>query len=290
MPSKDQVLLSLTMHLKTGSSDVVDTLHRLGHGISYSETLFVEDKWAEWSQYQSNLILSNIISGVPKTLVLGNIDWKNKSIRGISNETHHTNCILIQDKEGQQLKQEKRPVTLNPNYNYNRKTHRFFKGMEINLPNNAAWKKSEPPKLSYNPDTRIKCEMKRSSKRTLVWAVPRKHSEKGEMIVPAWTGFQVLGQSKQPKEVSIGLMPALPAPPAQKNVIEEIINRAMSNKSELQLEYIFLEVDQAMYNKVLQVLLNQKTRDPSFCKKLIIRMVGFHIVLYLFKNNIQSLL
>ena len=189
MPSKDQVLLSLTMHRKTRSRYVVDTLHRLGHGILYSETLFVEDKWAEWSQYQSNLILSNIISGVPKTLVLGNIDWKNKSVRGISNETHHTNCILIQDKEGQQLKQEKSPVTLNPNYNYDRKTHRFFKGMEMNLPNNAAWKKSEPPKLSYNPDTRMKCEMKRSSKRTLVWAVPRKHSEKGEMIVPAWIGF-----------------------------------------------------------------------------------------------------
>ena len=278
------------MHRKTRSRYVVDTLHRLGHGILYSETLFVEDKWAEWSQYQSNLILLNIISGVPTTLVLGNIDWKNKSIRGISNETHHTNCTLIQDKEGQQLKQEKSPVTLNPNYNYNRKTHRFFKGMEINLPNNAAWKKGEPPKLSYNPDTRMKCEMKRSSKRTLVWAVPRKHSEKGEMIVPAWTGFQVLGQSKQPKEVSIGLMPALPAPPTQKNVIEEIINRAMSNKSELQLEYIFLEVDQAMYNKVLQVLFNQKARDPSFCNKLLVRMVGFHIVLYLFKNNIQSLL
>ena len=44
LPSKDQVLLSLTMHRKTGSSDVVDTLHCLGYGISYSETLFVKDK------------------------------------------------------------------------------------------------------------------------------------------------------------------------------------------------------------------------------------------------------
>ena len=44
LPSKDEVLLSLTMHRKTESSDVVDTLHCLGHGISYSETLFVEDK------------------------------------------------------------------------------------------------------------------------------------------------------------------------------------------------------------------------------------------------------
>ena len=155
---------------------------------------------------------------------------------------------------------------LHPNYNHNRKTHLSFKGMEINLPNNTAWKNSEPPKLSYNPDTdtKMKCKMKRSSKKTLMWAVSRKHSEKGKTIVLAWTGFQVLSQSNQPKEVSIGFMPAIPSPSIQKNVIEEIINRAMRCKSELQLEYIFLEVDQAIYNKVLQVLFNQKARDPSF--------------------------
>ena len=115
LPSKDQVLLSLTMQRKTGSSDVVDTLHHLGHGISYSETLCIENKWAEWSQYQSNPILSNIISGVSTTLMSNNIDWKNKSIWRSSNETYHTNCILIQHKEDQQLKQEKSPVTFHPN-------------------------------------------------------------------------------------------------------------------------------------------------------------------------------
>ena len=128
----------------------------------------------------------------------------------------------------------------------------------------------------------MKCEMKRSSKRTLVWAVSRKHSEKGETIVPAWTGFQVLSQSNQPKDVSIGFMPAIPAPPTQKNVIEEIINRSMRCKSELQIEYIFLEVDQAIYNKVLKCF-REKAKDPSFCNKLIVRMGGFHIVLCLLK-------
>ena len=205
------------MHRKTGSSDVVDILHRLGHGISYSET-FVEYKWAEWSQYQSNLIPSNIISGVPATLVSDNVDWKNKSVRGSSNETYHTNCILIQHKKDHQLKPEKSPVTLHPNYSYNRKTHRSFKGMEINLPNNTVWKKSESPKLSYNHDPKMICEMKRTSKRTLVWANSRKHPEKGETIVPAWTGFQVLSKRNQPKEVSIGFMLAIPAPPTQQNV------------------------------------------------------------------------
>ena len=79
-------------------------------------------------------------------------------------------------------------------------------------------------------------------------------------------------------------MPAIPGPPTQKNVVAEIINRAMRCKSELQLEYIFLEVNQAIYNKVLQVLFNQKTRDPSFCNKLVVQMGGFHIVLCLLKT------
>ena len=82
---------------------------------------------------------------------------------------------------------------------------------------------------------KMKCKMKRSSKRTLVRAVSRKHLENDERIVLTWTGFQVLSQSNQPKDVSIGFMPAIPAPPTQKNIIEEIINRAMRCKSELQL-------------------------------------------------------
>ena len=43
-PVLDQVLLSVTLHAKTGSQDVVDTVHRLGYGISYIDTIFVEDK------------------------------------------------------------------------------------------------------------------------------------------------------------------------------------------------------------------------------------------------------
>ena len=88
--------------------------------------------------------------------------------------------------------------------------------MEINLPNNTAREKSKPPKLSENLYTKMKCEMKRSSKMALMWAVSRKHSEKGETIVPAWAGFQVLSQSNQSKEVSIGFLPGISAPPTQK--------------------------------------------------------------------------
>ena len=37
-PALDQVLLSVTLHAKAGSQDVVDTVDRLGYGISYTGT------------------------------------------------------------------------------------------------------------------------------------------------------------------------------------------------------------------------------------------------------------
>ena len=55
-PALDQVLLSVSLHAKTGSQDVVDTVHRLGYGISYTDTIFVQDRWAEWSTNRCSII------------------------------------------------------------------------------------------------------------------------------------------------------------------------------------------------------------------------------------------
>ena len=72
-PSLDQGL-SLILHRKTGSRGVLDPIHRLGHGISYTETLLVEDKLAEWDQNPNSHIPGNITIGVFPTMVADNID------------------------------------------------------------------------------------------------------------------------------------------------------------------------------------------------------------------------
>ena len=48
-PSLEQALLSLEMPNKTGSSDVTETWYEFSHGVSYTETLFIEGKWEEYS-------------------------------------------------------------------------------------------------------------------------------------------------------------------------------------------------------------------------------------------------
>ena len=60
-------------------------------GISNTETLFIEDKWAEWVLAQSTIIPFNIKVKIPTTLVADNIDWENKGLTG-KGQTHKFWC------------------------------------------------------------------------------------------------------------------------------------------------------------------------------------------------------
>ena len=52
----------------------------------------------------------------------------------------------------------------------------------------------------------------------------------------------------------------------------------------LNLNYIFLEVDQAIYNKVLQVLFAYQKKENRKFDKLIVRMGGFYVILCLLRT------
>ena len=81
------------MYSKTGSKGIVEDLSRLGHGISYTQTLSVQNMWAQWTDNQVSYIPSNIWKGEMVTHVFDNNDWKNKNVQ--RTETHHTNWILV---------------------------------------------------------------------------------------------------------------------------------------------------------------------------------------------------
>ena len=129
-PSLSQVLLSLNIYRKTCSSEVITDLHRIGHGLSYTETKFIEDKWAEWSENQSKLVPNNIDEDSIVTLVADNIDWKNKTFKG--EEKHYTNSIFMQGNTV--LKDtERKGIVLQHDYDFDGKTHHSYKGVNTTL-------------------------------------------------------------------------------------------------------------------------------------------------------------
>ncbi len=287
-PSLDQVLLSLTMHRKTGSSGVIDTLHGLGYGISYTETVFIEDKWAEWSEKQHSNIPSNISVGKPTTHVADNIDWKNKEIGG-THETHNTNSILIQHKSSDAPSPNNSgtaQVSVTPDYSFKRENHQSFKAEYTELPQYVG-KKACFKKIAYEEkesSTTNDCE--KAMLETLAWANSRKATDAplAGQTVPAWSAFRQLTTKEAPPGVNVGYMPAITAPPTDMNVILAILNRSVQCMTELKLDYIFLEADQAIYNKVLQVLFKFDADGSTQFDSVIVRMGGFHIIMCLMKS------
>ena len=282
-PSLDQALLSLTMHRKTGSSGVVNTLHHLGHGISYTETMFIEDKWAEWGRNRSSEIPSNILRGLPTTHVADNIDWRNKELSGY-NETHNTNSILIQHDISSNT-QGRAQVSLKPSYDFVRKDHRSFKSQPVALPTFIGSKRSACKTFAIQ-DESIHEEYELSSKKNMCWVLCRYKStaSSSRQIIPGWSAFQEKTTDTPSRKVNVGYLPAITASPAKMNVILGILNRTVQYMKELHLSYIFLEVDQAIYSKVLQVIFKYESEGRQDFDNVILRMGGFHVIICMLRT------
>ena len=56
--------------------------------------MFIQSKWAEWTENLRSIIPLNIKKGVIATHICDDIYWKNIKVN--RSETHHTNSILVQ--------------------------------------------------------------------------------------------------------------------------------------------------------------------------------------------------
>ena len=180
-PSLSQVLLSLRIYRKTGSSTVIDDLHKFGHGISHTETKFIEDKRAEWLEQQSPLLPTSIEKGLFTTLVFDNIDWKNKDHK--CKEIRNTSSILTQEIPSQCNFTR---VNLNPNYDFERSKRRSFKAFETIL-EPVTFKRSQSKDLIYKENNNEE-EYNDSKNRILAWVIsPLTVSRHLEQSIPSWS-------------------------------------------------------------------------------------------------------
>ena len=274
-PSLSQVLLSLNIYRKTGSSEVITDLHRIRHGLSYTETKFMEYKWAEWSESQSKLVPNNIDEDSIATLVADNIDWKNKTFKG--EETHDTNSILIQ--ENTLLKDtERKGIVLQPDYDFDRKTHHSYKSVTTTLDTiNFVRGKC---KLIEKNEIHGTTEYEKSSIENFAWGLTRyAASDRGSQIVPSWTGFQKLIYTNKNTKVLVGYLTTIIAPPTEMRVILSVTIWSLDVMTELNLKNIILEVDQAVYTKILDAMFRMELDGSMIFDKIILRMGGFHIVI-----------
>ena len=96
--------------------------------------------------------------------------------------------------------------------------------------------------------------------------------------MPGWSGFQELcGKPSFP--VRVGYLPPIPAPPTEMRVIYAAINRSLDIMDKLGNKFIFMEVDQAIYHKILDAMFRMEKEGTAKFGKVIPGMGRFHVVL-----------
>ena len=96
-------------------------------------------------------------------------------------------------------------------------------------------------------------------------------------LVPSWSGFQEITSEHDLEQAVVGYLPPVAASSTEMSVIYTEIERTELIRCELELDYIFLEVDQAIYTKVLD-------SGKDYFQRIIPRMGGFHITICMLRT------
>ena len=164
-----------------------------------------------------------------------NIDWKNKNIN--RQESYYTNSILAQKYD---LAKELSRVSLDPNYEFDRKNHRYFKGTQT-----VHFKRGKP--IVINEYSSIpsfsRVESIKSPNKTFLWILAR---IKSHLKVPSWSGFQEITTNKNVERAVVGYLSLIAESQTEMKVIYAEIERTEKISVELGIEFTFIEADQAI--------------------------------------------
>ena len=197
----------------------------------------------------------------------------------MTGNTHNTNSILIQHINNSEVRNSS--IQLEPDYKFDQKQQRSNKGKSIELPHFTGEKKCNPTLKAFDSSN----EYTKSTLTNQLWVRCRLRNEISEASVLSWSSFHKQTCVTSAKKAGVGYLPAITDSPTKFNVVQCIIQRMIECMSYLNLNYIFLEVDQAFYNKKLPVLFAYKKKENREFDKLIVHMGGFHVILCMFVKN-----
>ena len=104
-----------------------------------------------------------------------------------------------------------------------------------------------------------------------------------EQLILSWSEFQQL-LAETPLKATIKYLPPITAPSKEVKVIYAFIDKAFKILTELEMEKMFIEADQAIYSKLLDAMFKMSEDGHDVFSKLIPRMGGFHIIMCMLKT------
>ena len=113
-------------------------------------------------------------------------------------------------------------------------------------------------------------------------------SNNSTQCIPSWSGFHQLLNPNSNTKANVGYLQPITPPPTDMKVIFSVIDRSLDIMRELNLQQMFLEVDQAIYCKLFDPMFRMESNGNRIFDKLVPRMGGFHVIILFYGQFIRD--
>lgn len=272
----------------TNNTATLRLINKLGHGVSYDvleeldtlEALRNIDYLVEGEVIIPSSFTPAEEPGSVALMISDNIDNLERTLSG-SGTSHRVNSILVTKSPhsseelitrnthgvAEEVEPAKKKVKTLAN---------FVK--QKDLPYIFPASRKGPGVLDFSADKKSNYDiLSRSIKTTnILWALSRHISSRPNMLLPSWTGFNIMiNNNAVVVRSKIGYLDTLDHPATDTSTIYTLLKRAVEIRQRLNLSSVVAVFDQAMYAKASQVLWEKKEEFPC-----VVLMLGtFHLLL-----------
>lgn len=111
----------------------------------------------------------------------------------------------------------------------------------------------------------------------LAFCLCRHPSFGNNFAIPNWSGFNTLITNRRdiPAQSKVGYLPVIDASPTEFSTVKEILKRSEEIGDKLNLKYICLVFDEAIYAKVQQI----RWKEERYLSRFVVRLGEFHMAM-----------
>uniref|UniRef100_UPI00358FD6F1 uncharacterized protein isoform X1 n=1 Tax=Myxine glutinosa TaxID=7769 RepID=UPI00358FD6F1 len=261
------ILLPFAIKSLTGNIELIHTLNRFGHSVSYSQVEEIDTALCLQKMELSRddiPLPGNIYPGVFTTLAWDNIDRLEETISG-EGTSHRVNGIAVQTTFIGPTLQRVMPVVT-------KSKKRSISPAPVMLPTYNAGQHVGPP-ITQSVDANTTRQVHHAKTKNLIWLLARIAVLEAQAI-SSWTGFNIqIRDDVTVVQDTVGYLPTINAPATEMTTVHEVLNQTLHIMESLQLNQIVCVFDQALYAKAAEIV----WKHDKF-KNIIIRMGVFHTI------------
>ena len=269
--SPKQAVMGLVIHRMTGSKEVANMLHKCNHAISYRDIRMQNLAWSRMVSSRK-LQLSNMRKGVTTHSTLDNNDGRQETVTG-AGTTHDTNKTLFQLPTSEEKEaipnigsQVERPLDIwNSVENEQTEVAPYSIGKRV----------GPSPIMNYNDDENLRDELEISFKKDIAWSaagsLPQYFQEEELPLLGSWTPFNKKISTVSTEKCIQEYLPVTAEPP-EYPVCKEYLDFLLEIMKDLEIPYIYVHSDEAVYSKLCHILWKNK----DLYRDVILLMGGFH--------------